>query len=314
MTVGMEKALEGRAAGLYAPGYYSEFRCIGGKCRHSCCIDWEICIDEVTYEKYLQLEQIRKTISESEDGPCFALRRDGRCPHLNDAGLCRIILDHGEDYLSEICRNHPRFFNRINAERAEAGLGIVCEEACRLILENESPFSLARIDDIDGDEPIERELDALPIRDHIISIIETEAAFEEKLAALRSEFDIPERHTLDEWLERLLALEILDPAWEADLRSMRGVSPSREGTDEYGKYYSRLLTYFVYRHISVSDSEDELRARLAFCILSVEVIARLFEAGSSQALEALIDWSRRYSAEIEYSQDNTDELIFAFFA
>ena len=37
---------------IVMPDYSEGFRCIAGKCRHSCCIGWEIDIDEKTYEKY----------------------------------------------------------------------------------------------------------------------------------------------------------------------------------------------------------------------------------------------------------------------
>ena len=30
---------------IIAPNYYPAFRCIADKCRHSCCIGWEIDID-----------------------------------------------------------------------------------------------------------------------------------------------------------------------------------------------------------------------------------------------------------------------------
>lgn len=311
--------------GLFAPPYYHDFTCIADRCRHSCCIDWEIGIDEATYTQYRQMGDILPTIQMCEDVPCFALREDGRCPHLNDDGLCRIILSHGEEYLSEICQNHPRFYNNIHSERTEVGLGLVCEEACRLILENETPFSLSKIDDLDGEEMSADEItfDPLPTRDRIIAVIEEpDRRFDETLAALQTAYKISDRRDPDKWLDRLLLLEILDPAWERDLISMKGrLHPtSAEHIHSYDTYYKRLLTYFVYRHVSVAADPEDLRARLAFAILSVEMIRAFFEADISQpptlnpagVPEKLIDWSRRYSAEIEYSEDNTDELIFGF--
>ena len=313
--------------GLFAPPYYSAFKCIADRCRHSCCIDWEICIDETTYAKYQTHEDILATVQLCEDGPCFALCADGRCPHLNADGLCTIILTHGEDHLSDICREHPRFYHRVNRDRTEVGLGIVCEEACRLILESEQPFFLAKIADLgdcdrDTDVP-ENGFDPRPQREHILSVIgSAEGTYDDKIRVLRTEYRIPELHTPDEWLNRFLGLEILDPTWEQDLRSMRGNRFGKDGrgTDEYATYYARLLTYFVYRHVSTAADPDDLCARLAFAILSVNMIRSLFEADQrpapppapTRAPDALIDWARRYSAEIEYSEDNTDELIFAF--
>lgn len=34
------------------PSYYGDFHCIGGSCKDSCCIGWEVDIDEDTYEYY----------------------------------------------------------------------------------------------------------------------------------------------------------------------------------------------------------------------------------------------------------------------
>ncbi len=310
--------------GIYAPSYYNEFKCIADKCHHNCCIDWEICIDDATYEKYKRIGHIFDTVKECEDGPCFALTENGRCPHLNESGLCDIILTHGEKFLSEICQNHPRFFNYITADRTEAGLGIVCEEACRLILENDKPFALTKVEDLDDDDcDYDCDFDPLPHRERIISTLEsTDSDFEAKLAVLRDSFDIPREFDPDEWLERFLSLEILDADWERCLRESDGslLRTSSENSRRFGKYYERLLIYFVYRHVSVAYSRENLRARLAFAILSVDVIRSLFEDGltresdadSAEALSKLIDTARRYSAEIEYSEDNTAELVLAF--
>ncbi len=301
-------------AGVYAPNYYQVFKCIADKCKHSCCIDWGICIDEETYAKYKQMGDILPTIKECEDGPCFALGADGRCPHLNEKGLCNIILSHGEGYLSEICENHPRFFNDINGTRMEAGLGIVCEEACRLILETESPFTFVKIEELDDEEDMEIDFDPLPQRDHILSVIEGDGSYLEKITALKTEFAISELYPADEWLDKFLSLESLDAGWKEDLQAMRGKLFRKAGGDagQYGKYYARLLTYFVYRHVSIAESEEELRARLAFALLSVEVIRSLFEEAQTQTLETLIDLARRYSAEIEYSEENTAALVLVF--
>ncbi len=346
---------------VLAPGYYGAFKCIADKCRHSCCVGWEISIDDAAYEKYKKIDGLFKTVTHGDDGACFSLRENRRCPHLNDSGLCDIIIAHGEDMLSEICKNHPRFFNRVGRGRVEVGLGIVCEEACRLILESTEPFSLVKADNCSAEQldALDCGFDPIPGRDRIISMIYTAGcSFDERLSALRAEFDISEPGELDEWLDRLLELEILEAQWECDLRSMSGKLTRLAKTDDvqYDRYYERLLTYFVFRHVSMAQSAENLRARLAFSMLSVELIRALFESSKSLADECaikteganrqsrreglcktakaiaarrapqseaykvndtpgappeLLDWARRYSAEIEYSEDNTDELIFS---
>ena len=47
------------------PDYFSEFSCIAGDCKDSCCLGWEIDIDEDSYEYYQTLpgevgERLRK--------------------------------------------------------------------------------------------------------------------------------------------------------------------------------------------------------------------------------------------------------------
>ncbi len=298
---------------LYVPSYYNDFKCIAQRCGHSCCIDWEICIDRETYEKYKQIKSIMSTVKMCDDELCFELKENGKCPHLNDEGLCNIIISHGEEYLSPICRNHPRFYNCISSQRMEAGLGIVCEEACRLVLESEV-FSLVKAEELDKAIDDYADFDALPQREQIIAAIETEGGFDEKLRLLKKNFKIPQPYTTEQWLERFLALEILDPKWRKDLQvSKERLNLSTIQTNQsFEKYYNRLLVYFIYRHVSIAYNEDNLRARLAFAILSAEIIKALFETNSGTKLEELIDWARRYSAEIEYSEDNSEELIFVF--
>ncbi len=297
---------------ILAPPYYKSFQCIADRCRHSCCIDWEICIDEGTMAKYRSLPAVMDTVTETADGPCFALGADGRCPHLNAAGLCDIILSHGGEYLSDICSNHPRFFHDVGGRR-EAGLGLVCEEACRLILEDERPFSLIKAGEVEecGEEPA-ADFDPLPRRDAIIATVEKEGSLDRALAALRSQYGIADSEPLEAWLDRLLDLEMLEEDWGKTLLRAKGAPPHTYDAAAFEPYFCRLLIYFLYRHVSEATSLQNLRARLGFAMVSAKLVRYLWEREPAPDREALFDLARRYSGEIEYSEDNTDELIFAF--
>ncbi len=90
------------------PSYYQKFACIAGRCRHSCCIGWEIDVDEDTYDAYQSVtgeigERLRASLSD-EDTFHFILGEGERCPFLNRDNLCDLILSLGEDSLCEICR------------------------------------------------------------------------------------------------------------------------------------------------------------------------------------------------------------------
>ena len=127
------------------PQYYKEFNCVASKCKHNCCIGWEIDIDSSTYNYYKSIdgefgEKLKNSIAET-DCPHFINADNGRCPHLNQNNLCDIILTLGEEALCEICTLHPRFINYFES-RQEMGLGLCCEEAARIILTSKEKFYL----------------------------------------------------------------------------------------------------------------------------------------------------------------------------
>ena len=63
------------------PDYYKDFKCIADKCRHNCCIGWEIDIDLDTAELYRQIGGdfgLRLKNAVSNDGePHFILKEKG---------------------------------------------------------------------------------------------------------------------------------------------------------------------------------------------------------------------------------------------
>lgn len=93
--------------------FFQNFHCIAGDCKHSCCIGWEIDIDEDTLDYYRQIGGDfgrRLSANIATDGtPHFKLTKDERCPFLNQQNLCDIILNLGEESLCQICTDHPRF-------------------------------------------------------------------------------------------------------------------------------------------------------------------------------------------------------------
>ena len=84
------------------PDFYDSFKCRAGECTDSCCIGWEIDIDDETMRKYenendsLSVKLNRFTDREKQ---CFILTEDDRCPFLKSDGLCELILTKGEDML-----------------------------------------------------------------------------------------------------------------------------------------------------------------------------------------------------------------------
>ncbi len=152
---------------IIAPDYYKDFHCIADKCRHTCCEGWEVDIDEESLERFRACEDIAAHIDE-EGTAHFGLLDGERCPFLNENNLCNMILRHGEDMLCQICTDHPRF-RSYWTDRTEMGLGLVCEEAGRLILSRSEPMKLEVIsDDGESEKLSEDELWLLELRDKLL--------------------------------------------------------------------------------------------------------------------------------------------------
>ena len=202
------------------PDFYFDFSCTASRCRHSCCRGWEIDIDEDTLALYDALtgdigDTVRRSI-ERTPTPHFALTENEDCPFLQPDGLCRLILTLGEESLCDICAEHPRFYNEY-PDRIEAGLGLCCEEAVRLLLERDTPLEL---------------------------IIETRALT--LVGAAMPDF------TLSQIAELYLGLERLDDEWTKCLGRLGGSAPLPQPE---GIKYERLAEYFVYRHFNDASAQ-----------------------------------------------------------
>ncbi len=295
---------------LYAPKYYKDFVCIADKCSHSCCVGWEIDVDEAALEKYESInapygETIRKSIDLSDGCPHFRLSQNERCPHLNSSGLCEIILNLGEDYLCHICREHPRFYNETSNGK-EVGLGMSCEEACRIILSSDRYRDIVEIGETD-ETPDEIEFDVLPHREKLYSILsDGSLSHAEKLTLISKEYKVSPQALPDaEWQATLSSLEYLNE----DHKALFSVYSSDLTTPkELEKPLERALAYFIYRHASAYD-EDELRAALGFCLFSERLLCSL---ARSYPTHTLTDLARIVSEELEYSEENTEALKIEF--
>lgn len=150
---------------LRTPNFYTKFHCKADKCTDTCCIGWEIDIDEASQAKYRNINGDfgKKMKSSIKDGH-FILNENDICPFLNKCGLCEIYLHLGEDALCDICREHPRFVE-VYGDVKEQGIGLCCEEGVRLLLE-ESVTTKNAAQENERKAPIiqftEREIDDIP--------------------------------------------------------------------------------------------------------------------------------------------------------
>ncbi len=288
------------------PSYYQKFRCIAGDCRHSCCVGWEIDVDGETLAEYRKFPDILRHIDTSVHPAHFVLTEDERCPFLNECGLCEIILKHGEDRLCQICDDHPRFRNFFDSH-TEVGLGLCCEAAARLILEETDKVTLP---EIPSNDPFFAD------RARMFAMLQNRAvAVDERV---RDVLDVcgavvPEK-SVTEWAAYFRSLECLDPARDEVLAKITEETSFPEGLDVP---FEQLLVYFVYRHLAPA-AEDGMFAvfrrstRVAFAVLSYRMVRAMAGvlAEEMSGTDALVEAARLYSSEVEYSEENMDEILW----
>ena len=298
---------------LYAPEYYKNFTCIADKCRHSCCIGWEIDVDDDTMKIYDTLTggygQVIRDSIDTEEIPHFKLCHGDLCPHLDESGLCKIITNLGEGYLCHICREHPRFYNDTN-DGKEVGLGMACEEACRLILSTENYVDMVEIGEIDGEvDPID--FDVLPHRERVYAMLSDHSLpYTKRLRMISDTCGVSLSVKTDaQWRELLASLEYLDEAHRA-LFLVYSSDPSTPAWME--TYLERALAYFIYRHGTAAWDEEDFRRAVGFALFCERLIASVANAEGVNDLTGLIEVARMVSEELEYSEENTEEVKTAF--
>lgn len=323
------------------PDYYRKFKCIGSSCTDSCCVGWEIGIDDEAYEDYCSVQgtfgnRLRNCIDHTK--PYRFIMKGDRCPFLNSSNLCDIYIQLGEDRLCQICTDHPRFYNTYGG-RQETGLGLVCEEAARLILNNREKVHFIE----EGTQQEEEDswfqiLDEA--RDRIILLLQERqrplgGRLEMVLAGawiLQEDYNRQDRDSmyqhiqkmekqthiqqtdLRQWLgdciEFLQSLEILTSKWEGLLRlAAEKICKNNIAFSGFDPiFYEQLMIYFVYRYFMRSLYDFQLLDKIRFAVFGCLVVRVLEAAVSDQENISPLEIARLYSKEIEYSEENMDAL------
>ena len=178
------------------PGYYKQFTCIADRCIDNCCFGgWQIDIDKETIDYYDTVQgdfgdRLKKYVD--KEAGCFTLN-NGQCPFLLNNNLCEIYKELGPEHMGLVCTQFPRF-TEYYGNIKETGIGMACEEAARIILNDSTPFVLEETD-IDEEE-IWGEYDSslgqslFILRDKIMSMLDdTSLSLSDKLCVILDKCD-----------------------------------------------------------------------------------------------------------------------------
>ena len=278
------------------PKFYKNFLCKADKCKHSCCKGWEIDIDEETAGKYLAMTgelgaEIRQNIGKNEDSYFFKLTEDERCPFLQKNGLCKIILNIGEENICEICTMHPRFFTMLDDVEL-CGVGLSCEKTCELLL---------------GDE-----------KDLVFYIEDTEeeVSFSEVLAVIglnlpneMQEFSLAvNAENINKVLEIMAKTEPIDENWSKELSIMQDMDNVELKAKEYLENSDKNILNKIYQYILYRQLERlvdiDMEALINYAQYSI-----LFIILHTMISKELGESVRRWSEQIEYDTDNVDLIL-----
>ena len=316
---------------IRVPDYFENFHCLAGACPHSCCIGWEVVVDDSTAARYREVsgplgDKLRAALRQDEEGDlCFPLD-GGRCPFLDDENLCEIHRRLGEEATSVTCREHPRFTEDYGPFR-EITLSASCPAANSLLLGSESPLTFRTFETEEvgeeGDEWLEY---LLPLRERLLDILRDRSRpLKARLASFLAlalsaqaclDEDCPESLPQAEEavltpaaeglfpgaLELLASLEVLDADWPALLERAEAAEPGAAPE----ALLERTAVYFAFRYLLKAVNDGDLLGRAELCVLAVLAVERL------AAVCGLAEGLRRFSCEIEHDDGNLDALLEAF--
>ncbi len=335
---------------MIRPWFYDKFVCTAADCTDNCCVGWEIDIDDSAAERFRSVpgefgERLRSAVHEHDGQRCFALSAGDRCALLREDGLCELILNCGEDILCDICALHPRFFNN-SGEVEEGGLGLCCEEVCRLLFSDSSPFTL--IED-ENDIMLRRHDDEHTaafrhervrlfeiIQDRQLGILDRLGRCAEYAWNIQRQLEGGEPAAIPaQWqsisspeeilrlLNTLSGMESINGEWTAILerliqRREELCAALPEILKVSGEWrYEHIAAYGIFRHYteSLEDGAAYARVMLACCsALSVMLMncMRRLDKGSISEWDIILDL-KLFSKQLEYSRENLDYFIEEYY-
>ncbi len=310
---------------IIKPDFYDSFKCIADKCSDSCCIGWEIDVDDIAFEKYTKIntsfgDEIRSQITEAEEGNyCFKLAENERCPFLNKDNLCDIIIGCGEEYLCDICREHPRFYTTLD-DMIFGGVGLCCEEAARLVLSAETPEYITIETEGEGEACDGELLEIyLGLREKITEIFvdktqsivylvkEVEKLVKKVQSRADGEAKTPyetrevSHKTIVEIVENS---ELLTDELPRLLKKSLDQKSTVFKNDTVNNYLQNILLYFLDRYLPKAVEDGDFLSKFKIALFSLKAIELLFLGEENLTLDRAVYLTKLYSKEIEYNEDN----------
>lgn len=337
---------------LRVPDFYDSFHCIAGKCTDTCCVGWEIDIDDKSAKRYAKIkgefgEKLHKNIEEGH----FKLFPGDRCPFLRQDGLCDMICNLGEDSLCDICREHPRFVE-VYGDIMEKGIGLCCEEGVRLLLECKgtatSPIAFVEreIDDEPDDIPddaIEARNAIFEERKHLFKILADHSrtlndrldeimdyALETSGFEFEAESDLQTKEILTSWISVLGKGESYGPAWDTAydelVQVLRKFDDSQKRTNDESSIGEsvglftdsdgeKIIAYLLFRYYEKSLFDGNSLTKVEFALYfwtMLKKFGHIFAQATGNTPNTKVAAIKLFSKQTEYSEEIMELLEVEF--
>lgn len=320
------------------PYFFDNFKCKADKCTDSCCIGWEIDIDQESYEKYKSVndefgKELLRGIDKIDNQYCFKLLEHDRCIFLMKNGLCDIYTHLGEEYLCEICREHPRFYDFFE-NVTEMGLGLCCEKVCEMIFASDKPVTfISHSDNIDDKTDEGSELYFI-IREKCFDIIyDRKKSLEDRiydlvmygvsvqnelfLGEINVEFNDDKNTMFQSVIRLFFDTEPINDEWTVYIQSLKKESENiiHAASDIRTKEheYEQILTYILYRHFMKSRFDGNVLSVICFSVINIIFMylceCKTFYDTKNFSSADRINNVKLWSKQIEYSEFNTQLLL-----
>ena len=288
------------------PTIYHKFQCKADQCENTCCQLWTIDIDEPTAERYHSMtgslgESLRQAITVDDEGSHFIFSKaQPMCPLLNEKGLCKVVLELGEEGLCDTCHMHPRFYKYIE-DLELCGVGLSCETSVELLAQQEPmDFLLFTIEDDHNEFKPEERLTLHNIFELLAFDLDPN---------LFQYTPKPSKQSFKELLDLYKQTEPIDENWTAQVNTLSSkldqliASVQTYIQQEDMSLFNKVYQYILYRQIDML-SDYSLESILAYAKDGTDYIL-IASALEGQPLKQVARWSQ----QIEYDEDNVELLL-----
>ena len=288
------------------PTIYHEFQCKADQCENTCCQLWTIDIDEPTAKRYHAMtgslgESLRQAITVDDEGSHFIFSKaQPMCPLLNEKGLCKVVLELGEEGLCDTCHMHPRFYTDIE-DLELCGVGLSCEASVELLARQEPmDLLLFTIEDDHKEFNSEERLTLHNVFELLAFDLDPN---------LFKYTPKPSKQSFKELLDLYKQTEPIDENWTAQVNTLSSkLDQLITSVQTYIQHkdmslFNKVYQYILYRQIDML-SDYSLESILAYAKEGTDYIL-IASTLEGQPLKQVARWSQ----QIEYDEDNVALLL-----